>query len=240
MNFFVRTIKSFKPFEIAIWLSSVTAILLSFFLAHNSDYLTLAASLVGTTSLIFIAKGNVIGQFIIIVFAVFYGIISYYRRYYGEMITYLGMSAPIAIVSVVTWLRNSYNGDRTAIKINTIRAKEYALLAVLTAGVTVAFYFILRALGNASLITSTISIATSFLAAYLTMRRCEFYALAYGLNDIVLIVLWSIAAYDSIEYLPMVVCFVVFLVNDMYGFINWSATKRRQAREKNAAAPPQQ
>ncbi len=70
-------------------------------------------------------------------------------------------------------------------------------------------------------------------------RRCEFYALAYGLNDIVLIVLWSIAAYDRIKYLPIVVCFVVFLVNDMYGFINWSAAKHRQAREKNAAALPQ-
>lgn len=228
MNFFVKTVKSFTKFEIALFAFSVAAILASFFAVQSRDYASLAASLVGAVMLIFLAKGNVIGQFFVVIFAAIYAYISYEKQYYGEMITYLGMSAPIAIASIVTWLRNPYGDDKSEVKVNTIHGKEYGLLAVIAAAVTVAFYFILRALGTSSLVTSTVSILTSFVAAYLSMRRCEYYALAYTANDIVLIVLWVFATIQNIGYIPVVVCFSVFIVNDLYGFVHWSRTKKKQ------------
>ncbi len=178
--------------------------------------------------LIFLANGNVIGQFLTLVFAALYAYISYSREYYGEMITYLGMTAPIAIASIVTWLRHPFEGEKSTVKVNTVHGKEYILLAALCAAVTTAFYFILRELGTNNLVTSTVSIATSFFAAYLCMRRSEYYAIAYAANDIVLIVLWIAATIQDIEYIPVVVCFFVFLANDLYGFINWSRTKKKQ------------
>ncbi len=237
-EFFKQTVKSFKPLDIIIWSVSVAAILASFFGAKSRDYITLAASLIGATMLIFLAKGNVIGEFLTVVFAVFYGIVSFATRYYGEMITYLGMSAPAAVVAIVAWIRHPYNGNHTEVKVNTIKRKEWLLLVALSAVITIAFYFILRAFGNANLVTSTISVLTSFAASYLALRRSEYYALAYAFNDIVLIVLWSFATAQSLQYLPMVVCFVVFLVNDIYGFVNWRRNKRRQARieKENASA----
>lgn len=235
-QFLKQTIASFKPLDIIIWSVSVAAILASFFGVKSRDYVTLAASLIGATMLIFTAKGNVIGEILTVVFAVFYGIVSFATRYYGEMITYLGMSAPAAIVAVVTWVRHPYNGNRTEVKVNTIKGKEWGLLAALSAVVTVAFYFILRAFGNASLITSTISVLTSFVASYLALRRSEYYAVAYAANDVVLVVLWAFATADDLQYLPMIVCFVVFLVNDIYGFVNWRRSKRRQARAEKESA----
>ena len=93
-------------FELGLWLISLTAVTASFLLSPSTDYLTLAASLIGVTALIFVAKGYVIGQILTVVFALFYGVISFYFRYYGEMITYLGMTSPMAIAAVVSWLRN--------------------------------------------------------------------------------------------------------------------------------------
>lgn len=87
-------------------------------------------------------------------------------------------------------------------------------------------------MNTANLAVSTFSVLTSFVAVWLTMRRSPLYALAYALNDIVLIVLWSFAAAESIEYISMVVCFVVFLVNDIYGFFNWCRLRRRQKAEE--------
>ena len=100
--------------------------------------------------------------------------------------------------------------------------------------VTVAFYFILRTFGTANLIPSTISVITSFVAAYLTMRRSPCYALGYAANDVVLIVLWVLASIDDISYISMVICFITFLVNDMYGFINWRRMLKRQSLEEEA------
>ncbi len=216
-------------FEGGLWLASVTAILLSFFLTDSKGYLYLAASLIGATALIFVAKANVIGQMLTVVFAVFYGVISYEFHYYGEMITYLGMSAPIAAAAVISWLRNPYKGNRAEVTVNSLSAKEYALLAVLSIAVTVAFYFILRALNTANLIISTVSVLTSFAASYLTLRRSHFYALAYAANDVVLISLWALAMRSNAEYLAMVICFTVFLLNDLYGLIYWARLRVKQA-----------
>ena len=100
---------------------------------------------------------------------------------------------------------------------------------VLTAIVTVVFFYILRYFNTANIVPSTLSVTTSFIAVYLTFRRCPTFALAYAANDIVLIVLWVMASVYDTKYISVVVCFVAFLVNDIYGYINWQRMKRRQA-----------
>ena len=223
--------KFFKSITLAewlIWSISVVAIITFFFAFKNTQYLYLIGSLIGATALIFVSKGNPIGQIMTIVFSVFYGIISYSFSYFGEMITYLGMSAPIAVWALITWLRNPYKGNKSEVKVNSISRKEWCIFLIAAVAVTVAFYFVLKALNTANLIVSTVSVFTSFLAAYLSARRSRFYAICYGLNDVVLIVMWSMASYEYITYLPMVICFTAFLVLDTYGFINWTIMKKKQ------------
>lgn len=222
----------FRYFSLAerlLWCASVLLIVGSFCLFDRSGFATLAASLIGVTALIFNAKGNPIGQALMILFAVFYGIISYSFSYYGEMITYLGMSAPMALFALISWLRHPYAGKHAEVAVNTVRAPEQVLMWLLTIGVTAGFYFILRALGTANLIPSTVSVTTSFLAVYLTFRRSPFFALAYAANDVVLLVLWSLATRENRAYLSVVICFAAFLANDLYGFLNWQRMKKRQA-----------
>lgn len=220
----------FTKFELFLWLSSLAIILVTFFAFQDKDYMKLSASIIGATALILTAKGNPLGQMLIVVFAILYGIISFACAYYGEMITYLGMSLPMAIMALVSWLKNPFRENKSEVKINTITKKEYVFLALLTLIVTIAFYFILKALDTANLIFSTLSITTSFSACYLTFRRSPLYALFYALNDIVLIVLWVMIAITDISYLSVIICFVVFLVNDMYGFFAWLKMKKRQAK----------
>ncbi len=219
----------FTKGEIALWLCSVTAITVSFLIFDRTGWLKLAASLIGITALIFNAKGNPAGQILIIIFSALYGIISYSFAYYGEMITYMGMSAPMALLAFISWIRNPYNGNRSEVRVNRIKRGEVVFMLILTAAVTVAFYFILERFGTANLIPSTISVTTSFIAVYLTFRRSEFYALAYAANDMILIVLWVMAAFSDISCLSVIICFAMFLMNDLYGFISWRKMRKRQA-----------
>lgn len=221
-------IKSVSVSEWLIWSVSVVSTMVCFFVFKNTQYLYLVGSVIGATALILVSKGNPIGQFLTIVFSVFYGIISYSFNYYGEMITYLGMSAPIALWALISWLKNPYNGNKSEVKVNSLSRKEWFLFLTAAVVITVSFYFVLHALNNANLIISTVSVLTSFIAAYLTARRSRFYAIGYGLNDIVLIIMWSMASYADNSYLPMVVCFIAFFVTDSYGFFNWSRMNKKQ------------
>lgn len=163
--------------------------------------MTLVASLVGVTSLIFNAKEDPFGQFFMVIFSLLYGIISYTFNYYGEMITYLGMTAPMAVFALISWLRNPYSANKAEVKVNRLKLNEIIFMVLLTIVVTFIFYYILAAFHTANLVPSTMSVTTSFFAVYLTFRRSVFYAA----NDIVVIILWILAAFSNISYLSELV-----------------------------------
>lgn len=229
MNLLKKLKGYFTPTEIAIWTSSVFLIILAFIVFDRENYLTLTASLLGATSLMLCAKGNPIGQIIVIIFSTLYAYISYTYSYYGEMITYMCMTAPMAVLALISWLRNPYNGNHAEVRVNRISRRELCLMLLLSLFVTVVFYFILKAFGTANLLVSTLSITTSFAAVYLTYRRSPYFAVAYALNDVVLISLWLFATLDDPSYVSVIICFVTFLANDVYSFLNWRRMEKRQS-----------
>jgi nicotinamide mononucleotide transporter PnuC len=218
----------FTTFEKILLFSSILLISVTFFAFRSSDYLTLAASLIGAISLIFNAKGNPFGQVLMIIFSILYGIISFTFEYYGEMITYLCMTAPMALIALISWLKNPYKGNKSEVKVSRLKKCEPIFLFLLSLAVTFVFYFILSYFNTANIIPSTFSVTTSFIAAYLTFRRSPYFALAYASNDIILIILWILATTKDISYISVIVCFIVFLVNDLYGFISWLYMEKRQ------------
>lgn len=223
--------KYFSTGEKLLWGGSVLLILIAFFVFDRTNYLNLAASLVGVTSLIFAAKANPIAPALMIVFSALYGMISFGFAYYGEMITYLGMTLPMSVISLISWLRNPFDGKKSEVRVNRIHRGEVLFMFGLSLAVTVGFYFILKAFGTANLALSTLSVTTSFIAVYLTFRRSPFYAAAYAANDVVLIILWILAARESPQYVSVAVCFGAFLVNDLYGLFSWRRIQKRQAEK---------
>ena len=225
---FKKLLSYFSMFEIGLWCCSILLTVIAFTVFDREKYIMLIASVIGATYLIFNAKGNPIGQVLLIIFSVLYGIISYSFSYYGEMVTYLGMSTPMAVLALNSWLRNPYNGNKFEVKINSLKKQEIVFMVALTAVVTLIFYFILRYFHTANLIPSTVSVTTSFLAVYLTFRRSRYFTIAYAANDIILIVLWVLATLSDITYMSVTICFIMFLLNDIYGYINWTKMQKRQ------------
>lgn len=218
----------FTKGELILWCSSVTLIIASFFTFGGNGALTLVASLVGVTSILFNAKGNPLGQLLMIIFSLLYGIISYTFTYYGEMLTHLGMTMPMAAFSLVAWLRHPHEGKRSEVRVSSVSGREIVFMFLTAGATTGAFYFILKYFNTANIVPSTISVTTSFLAVYLTFRRSPYFNLAYAANDIVLIILWTLASLDDRRYISVIVCFAAFLANDIYGFANWRRMKVRQ------------
>lgn len=219
--------KKLNRFEQGLWLTSLVVIFISSLFSGAEGVVSGIASLIGVTALIFVAKGMITGQVLCIIFALMYGIISLFFRYYGEAITYIGMSLPMAAFSLVSWLKNPYE-DSDVVKVAHLTPKKLFAVSITTVAVTALFYFVLGWLNTSNLPVSTLSIATSWAAAILTFLRSPYYALAYAANDLVLIALWGNEALTDISCLPMVFCFIMFLANDLYGFYNWKRMQKAQ------------
>ena len=221
-----KFINYFSVVEKLIWSISVLLIISSFLIFGQGSVMTLLASLIGVTSLIFLAKGNAAGHVLMIIFCLFYGSISYGFRYYGEMMTYLGMSLPMCTSALISWVRHPY--QKNQVEVHRVGRREVLCALGLTALVTILFYYILLWTNTANLIPSTISVATSFFAACMMFCRSPYYSLAYAANDVILIILWTLASFEDVSYLSVVVCFSAFLLNDIYGFISWRRMEKSQ------------
>lgn len=210
-----------------LWIGSLCVILMANVTSERFELLTLAASCVGVTSLIIAAKGNVWSQVLMVIFSILYGIISWQFRYWGEMITYLGMTMPMSIWSTITWIRNPARSGKE-VKIQRLTGKHIFWLGVSGIMVTAVFYIILEALHTPNILISTISVTTSFFAATLSMLRSSYYAVGYAANDIVLIILWILASINNPQYVSVIIIFVIFFFYDMYGFISWKKRETLQ------------
>ena len=222
-----KLLTSLTPFEWCLWAFSLAGVLICTLLSPDFHLLSLIASLLGVTSLIFIAKGAWQGQILIVIFTTMYGIVSFEQRYFGEMITYLCMTLPMAVISLIAWFRHPYE-QSNEVKINSLRPLHLAVLLPASGAVSVGLYFLLGALGTQNLAISTLSVTTSFFAASLTFLRTPYFALAYAVNDVVLITMWTMVAGREPAYFSMVICFSVFLINDLYSFCNWLKMRKKQ------------
>ena len=216
-------------FERMLWLASMGLSVLAFCLSarDGAALVNLANSLIGATALIFIAKGYVAGQVLMVLFSIIYGILSYWQCYYGEMLTYMGMTLPIAVITGLEWLKHPYR-DTREVEVAPVTGRHILIIALLTVPVTAGFGLLLWALNTAQLGVSILSVATSFFAASLTYLRSPYYAVGYAVNDLVLIVLWLAASMQDISCLPTLLCFIMFFFNDSYGFYSWRRMQRRQ------------
>lgn len=228
--------KNFEAQDYVLLSLSIIVNFVAFAVTGFKDPLTFITAVTGIVSLLFNAKGHVFGQFVGVAFAIIYSVISFYLRYYGELITYAFMTGPIAVLSIITWLKNPYKTSGQ-VAVASLTKRKTVIMWALAAAVTAAFFFVLRALDTPNLAVSTVSIATSFLACYLMLVRSPWFAVAYAANDIVLIVLWTLATVRNFSYLPMVTCFSVFLFNDIYSFLCWCKMKKSQSDKETSGAP---
>ncbi len=216
-----------NKFEWYLWTFSIAVLIITFIAGGQRNPVIIAATLIGITGLIFIAKGDIWGQVCTIIFAILYSIVSISYMYYGEFITYAFMTLPMAVVSFISWIRNPHE-DTKEVKVGHMTPRKILLIIAGTIVATIVFYFVLAHFNTNNIGFSTISIATSFVAMSLTAFRSPYYAIAYCANDIVLIILWTLATFADPQYLPMIISFSIFLIQDIYGFISWQKMKRRQ------------
>ena len=221
--------KDWNIFEILILVFGISLIVVCFIVEKEKNVLSFITSLIGVVSVLFVAKGLTIAPIIDIVFCVLYAIVSYFQKYYGEAIIYIVMMMPISLFSIFSWFKNKNSTNENFVKINKIHGIEYLYLSIATIVLTIGFYFLLDVLNTSQLIVSTISLITSVVASYLMLRRCPYYAIGFMLNDIILIILWSMAiAVSGWSCLPTVLSFCVFFINDLYGFIHWKIQEKKQ------------
>lgn len=227
-----KIFKNWNWFEIIFLVVSLLTITTCFIFAKDKNILSFIASLLGIVSVIMVAKGLVVAPFFCIVSNILYAVLSLTQRFYGESIIYFCLMIPINIGTIITWLKHKNSKNSDVVQVNKLKKVEYLAVLGVALVSTVAFYFLLKAINTNELIVSTLSLIFSLVAAYLSFRRCKFYALAFLIDDVIQIVMWGLAINASgIAFLPTLICFALYLINDIYALFHWIHEEKNQSRQ---------
>ena len=216
-----------KLHEYLILIPSVLLVAIVFFVVPEKDYLSSATAVLGIIMVVFVAKAHVFGQFLALADAILYAVVAYFYHYYGELIISIVLYIPIATMAIVSWAKNKFE-DTEEVKVEKLGFPGILGIGLVFLGTAVSSFFILRALNTPNLIVSVISVSISAAGGYLIIKRSPYYALLYMINDIVLAVLWGLAAKEAHQYLPLAISFIGYFASDTYGFINWIRLRRNQ------------
>ena len=222
-------LKGWTIFErLFLVLGTISAFVLTFL--FKGTWIDLGYTLLYFWTALLLAKGKYSCYIIGIISTFFYAFVSYNNSYYGEVIIAMCCTLPLMIVGLVNWLKHQDNTNTVVIK--EISKKELIIVLFSQAIMFVGYYYLLKVFNTNNILVSTFSIVASIIATYLTARRSEYGFVGFIINDIILITLWSIPVIGgNTNLIPVLLCPVLLLINDIYGVYNWKKIKNKQKED---------
>ena len=209
----------------------VTITILS--IVFKSPWYVLVNALLALLCVFTQAKGKVSTQFIGAVYFCFYIFITYSQKLYGEAILYLTIMLPMYVYGIVHWLKNRNKKDNVVIVRSNLSKREWLFMSVALVVVSIGVYFLLKVLGTAELLISTLSFVSMLPAVYLLIRRCKWNQVVFLINDVIVPLLWlAMVLNGQTIFVTLVVYHFFQLTYDVYGFVNWIKLEKQQKLEQ--------
>ena len=225
-------LKDWTKFEkIFLVIGTIASLVLTY--VFKGTWVDLGYALLYFWTALLLAKGKFSCYIVGIISTFFYAFVSYSNSYYGEVIIAMCCTLPLMIVGLINWLKHQDNTNTVIVK--TITQKELILVLLSQIVMFFGYYYLLKAFNTNNLLVSTFSVVASVIATYLTARRCEHGFIGFIINDLILIILWSIPVINGeLNIIPVLICPVLLLINDIYGVYNWKRIKDNQKTLTNS------
>ena len=225
-------LKNWTKFEkIFLVIGTIAAIILTYI--FKGTWTDLGYALLYFWTALLLAKGKYACYIIGVISTFFYAYVSYSNAYYGEVIIAMCCTLPLMIIGLVNWLK--HQDDTNTVIIKEITKKELLLVLLSQVIMFFGYYYLLKVFNTNNLLVSTFSVMASVIATYLTARRCEHGFIGFIINDLILIILWSIPVINGeLNIIPVLICPVLLLINDIYGVYNWKRIKDNQKTLTNS------
>lgn len=217
-----------------VWLAVFTTVNAGIYLYNPDTLLGLVATMSGMLCVVLAAKAH-IGTYIFgIVQAIIYGWMSYQFAVYGEAMLNLLFYVPMQFIGFWMWKRNTVNQENTKTAAKRMNKKNIALLAVGTAVVTWLYALLLSNIGGASVGLDSITTILSVVAQFLMVARFREQWTLWIIINILSIALWiNVGLTQGEMVLPMIAMWSAFLVNSIYGYVNWTKMSKQNDMEEN-------
>ncbi len=227
-------LKDWTLFE-KVWLVVFTAVNIFLFFAWDDTLIGLISSISGMLCVVLVAKGKINNYYFGIIQTATYAYISYGYGLYGEAMLNAAFYFPLQFIGIYFWKKNQIGegtiGEDVAVK--RLNKKQWVWLSIITVASSALYAELLHLIGGQQVRLDSVAVVVSIIAQILMVKRfAEQWAL-WILVNVLSIALWAITLLKTggNDY-NMLVMWTAFLINSIYGYINWIRMSKMQGAAK--------
>lgn len=225
--------KDWTRFEIG-WLFTFTLVNIYLFFAWSDSLIGLISSITGMLCVVLVAKGKIANYYFGIVQTLTYAYIAYGYGLYGEVMLNALFYFPVQFIGIYMWKKNKtehgVKGVDVTVKSLTKKGWLYTIFSILI--LTIGYGFFLKYLGGNIVWTDSATNVLSIAAQILMLKRYTEQWILWISVNILSIFLWVTALVtQGGNDISMLVMWSAFLVNSIYGYVNWRKISIKQVQE---------
>ncbi len=223
LKYLKSEIQTFGKYE-KIFFPLIIIFILSISFYMKDDKIALISAICGVSYSILAGKGKFYCYFFGIMSTFCYGYISFKNTIYGNVLLNLGYYLPMQILGIFSWKKN-LKQDGTEIVKTKLPLKTQIIYLSLTLLVTIATYFVIKAMGDKYPLVDSITTVFSILGMYLTVKRCieQWYAwiIVNGLS----VLMWIFAYLNGSKCFATILMWLVYFILAFYFLNSWRKEK---------------
>jgi len=211
-----------NKFEWTLIIGIILINIIVFIVTKDINAIGIISSITGVICVVMTARGSITCYYWGIINIATYVIIAWQTSFYGEVMLNGLYYLPMQFVGILLWRKN-LNKDTNIVKTKKMSINYMICISVISIVAILGYGIVLRLLnGNQPLIDSTTNVL-SIVAMFLSVKRYKEQWIMWILVDIVTIYMWTNAFIGGeANSLVMVFMWGAYLINAVYGYINWT------------------
>lgn len=226
---YILNIKSlFKDWDLyeKIWLILFTIIITTLSIYWKDSPIGIIASLTGIWNVILVAKGKIANYYFGIIAVSTYAFVAYTQKYYGEVMLNMLYFFPMQFAGLYLWKKKKSNHKQNKVNVQYMSNSQRIAWSLITLLATVSYGFLLKKLDGNLPFLDAASTTMSVIAMILMIFAFVEQWILWILVDIISIIMWLIVLAKGGNDIAILVMWIAFLINAIYGFINWTKLAR--------------
>ncbi len=216
-----------KIFDV-IWLLLATAVILGLSIYWKDNWMSLTAALTGVWCVILTGKGKRSSFIFGVINVVFYALVAYEAKYYGEVMLNVLYYFPMNFVGWFAWKKHM-NDDTGEVVKTRMPFKKGLIVYALTAAAIFGYGLVLQAMGGALPFIDSMSTVISVVAQVLSIKRLMEQWVLWIVVDVVTVIMWAVNFANGGESIATLAMWSVYLLNAFIMFFRWYRESKRTA-----------
>lgn len=209
------------------WLIISTITMVGLSIVWKDSMISLISGVTGIIGVVLCAKGKVSTYFYATINVALYAIICFQNGLYGEVMLNTLYFIPMNIIGFFLWSKKK--DDDGSVEAKSLTKNQVMMLFAGMTVVIVLYYQLLKTLGGNLQLVDSITTVTSIVALLLQILRYKEQWLVWILVNLVSIVMWVMLLNTPEGSISMIVMWSAYLINSIYGYINWSKLSDKTA-----------